>query len=218
MSRLSASDVSDLSKALRTVADLLPRLGGGENVSSATKANLPGFAYAQRVTAAWSSAALAMTETYNRSWNEIKAGTYDLGCLMKTWATVYETCSDVAVEAMKGPSSGSGPEWLHFEFNRSNNTNTPETLQNVASLDRKYGQDVVPQATTFERLGAPATEDLALFQRASWNDNLRRDAIRIELDVDKVKYLSPGHYIGFVLAQGVTAKPPLVIVMLRVTA
>ncbi len=222
MNKFSTSEVSELSKALRTVADLLPKLGTGDNVSSPTKENPPGLSYAQRVAAAWGSAALAMTETYNRSWNEVRAGTYDLGSLMRTWATVYETYSDVAVEALKGPSFRSGPEWLHIQYDKK--TRTPDSLSGIATLDRKYGQDAVPQKTPFERLGSIAAKsvspgpDLELFKNTPfWTDSLRRDAIRVLLDKDKVQNLDAGHYVGFVLVQGVTAAPPLVIVLLRVT-
>lgn len=222
MSKLSIPEVTQLGDALKTVANLLPRLGESEIVSSAKKENPPGLSYAQRVATAWGSAALAMTETYNRSWNEVRAGTYDLGSLMRTWATVYETYSDVAVEALKGPSFRSGPEWLHIQYDKK--TRTPDSLSGIATLDRKYGQDVVPQTTPFERLGSIAAKsgapgpDLELFKNTTfWTDSLRRDAIRVHLDKDKVQNLDAGHYVGFVLVQGVTAAPPLVIVLLRVT-
>jgi hypothetical protein len=93
---------------------------------------------------------------------------------------------------------------------------SPDALSGVAMLDRKCGQDVELETTDFERLGVQPGKGLPHFKSCDWTDDLRRDAVRVQLDETSVEALAEGHYIGFVLAQGVTAEPPLVIVMLRV--
>jgi hypothetical protein len=175
--------------------------------------NFPGFGYSQRVVTAWGNALTGIAENYNDSWNQIIQGTYGCGSWMRTVATTYETLFDAAAEVLKGPSFRSRPEWLHFSVS----ANIPNSLSGVLSLDHALGPHVRLVCTPFERLGQGKGKDADLWKHVDWTDAQRRDSITVVLDQDVVATLGAGHYLGFVLANGVTGEPPLGIVMLQVT-
>jgi hypothetical protein len=177
--------------------------------------NVPGFEYAQRVILAWSNALSALGERYNQSWSDIKQGKYGLKECIMNLASAYEISFDAALEVLKGPNFKGHPGWLQIEYNKT--TDEPNSLAGIAKLDKSYDQSTVLVDTDHERLGASGGATGALCT-SSWAIKGRFDTIRLDLDKNKVKKLTNGHYIGFVIAQGITAEPPLVIVMLRVTS
>jgi hypothetical protein len=217
--------------------DVLPEGGAAEGVDD----NLPGFGYAQRVITAWTNALTAMGETFNQSWSDIQQGRYDFGSFMKASTSVWGTSFDVLAEVWKGPNLRTGPQWLHFQFQKKPApSGSPDVLTGTARLDRKWGRDVNLQTVEFERLGQPVPAATAsdanakgkagaktgaqpdgvsagrVWTSCTWSDDLRRDAVDVTLNVATVRELPPGQYLGFVLASGTTAEPPLVIVMLQV--
>jgi hypothetical protein len=201
--------------------DRLPEGGADDGVDD----NLPGFAYAQRVISAWNNALTAMGETFNQSWSDIQQGRFDFGTWMKTVSSTYSASFDVMMEFWKGPNFRTAPQWLHFRFVKSHGrAGSPDVLTGTASLDRKWSRDVNLETVPFERMGRAAGQPTetadkdvpSLWSQCDWADDLRRDAIQVTLDVAAVRQLPPGQYLGFVLASGTTAEPPLVIVMIQV--
>lgn len=189
--------------------------------------NLPGFAFAQRMVTAWSNALTAMGETFNQSWSDIQQGRYDFSSYMKTLTSTYAASFDAVMEFWKGPTFRSAPQWLHFRFDKSQGREgSPDVLTGTARLDKKWGRDVNLETVPFERLGQAAkaakvpqdAKEAAkdLWSECVWLDDLRRDAVDVSLNVGAVRSLGAGQYLGFVLASGTTAEPPLVIVMVQV--
>jgi hypothetical protein len=187
--------------------------------------NLPGFAFAQRMVTAWSNALTAMGETFNQSWSDIQQGRYDFSGYMKTLTSTYAASFDALMEFWKGPTFRASPQWLHFRFKKSQGREgSPDVLTGTVRLDKKWGRDVNLETVPFERLGeAPAKAGKAankdatdLWSECGWLDDLRRDAVDVSLNVSAVRSLAAGQYLGFVLASGTTAEPPLVIVVLQV--
>lgn len=205
----------------KELADRLPEGGADDGVDD----NLPGFAYAQRVISAWNNALTAMGETFNQSWSDIQQGRFDFSSWMRTLSSTYSASFDAMMEVWKGPGFRSTPQWLHFRFMKSQGrAGSPDVLTGTVPLDKKWSRDVNLETVPFERMGrggGPAKSDgdvdvPPLWSQCDWVDDLRRDAIEVTLDVAAVRTLPPGQYLGFVLASGTTAEPPLVIVMLQV--
>jgi hypothetical protein len=193
---------------------------------------------------AWSNALTAMGETFNQSWSDIQQGRYDFSAYMKTVTSTYAASFDALMEFWKGPTFSSSPQWLHFRFDKSQGRDgTPDVLTGTVRLDKKWGRDVNLETVPFERLGQPipkattkaaqaATKEVSkdatkettkettdatdLWSECVWLDDLRRDSVDVTLNVSAVRSLPAGQYLGFVLASGTTAEPPLVIVMLQV--
>lgn len=201
----------------RVPDDRLPEGGADDGVDD----NLPGFAYAQRVISAWNNALTTMGETFNQSWSDIQQGRFDFGSWMKTVTSTYSASFEVLVEMWKGPTFRPAPQWLHFRFVKSQGqAGSPDVLTGIAPLDKKWSRDVNLETVPFERMGRAGGrtegELPAVWSHCDWLDDLRRDAIEVSLDVAAVRTLAPGQYLGFVLASGTTAEPPLVIAMLQV--
>lgn len=198
--------------------DRLPEGGADDGVDD----NLPGFAYAQRVISAWNNALTAMGETFNQSWSDIQQGRFTFGSWMKTLSSTYSASFDAMTELWKGPTFRTTPQWLHFRFVKSLGPGgSPDVLTGTVPLDKKWSRDINLETVPFERMGRAGTADdgadvPSLWSQCEWVDDLRRDAVEVTLDVTAVRRLAPGQYLGFVLASGTTAEPPLVIVMLQV--
>jgi hypothetical protein len=182
---------------------------------AASGGNFPGFDYAQRVVLAWGGALTALGESYNQAWSDIKQGDYGLKKYIGNLANAYEVSFGVALEVLKGPNFKSRPEWLQIEYNKT--TDNPNTLSGIAKLDKNYNQSVVLVDTDYERLSG-SSKAVGKICTSSWAIKSRFDTIRLDLDRTRVRALLNGYYIGFVIAQGITAEPPLAIVMLRVTS
>jgi hypothetical protein len=164
----------------------------------------------------------------NKLWDDARAGNFDFGVILQTWAQAADSYFDVLVEAARGPGVGLPPAWLYLDYRLQVDrdgklSSVPDTLEKFVKIGRTEGQSVEIETTVFASMqgGQPLTN---AYEVCAWRGSSRSE-VHIKLNMqalnDAAQNKDPagpraGQYISFVLPKGRTAEPPLVIVMLRI--
>jgi hypothetical protein len=174
--------------------------------------NLPGFEYLQRVSTAAFRAVTSHGEELNSAWSEIRRGRYSFDTAMKSWAKLTENYYGVFTEALRGPVELHRPAWLIIPYSKSQGGAPAFSVR----IDGVLKKGTPLEYTKFEGVGATPSAITDIYEKPPEAVGSR---IHIRLSDTVIKSLPENSdHVGFIFRKGVGNAPPLVIVVLRVTA
>jgi hypothetical protein len=172
----------------------------------------PGYDYAYRLVDAWQKALGAQGAIATDTWNQMKAGSFNLSSGMKAFAQSLDSYYGVVLEAWRGPEYVREPVWVHFDY--SIKDKKPSALESTVTLCRPEAANTTLDPTDFASMtGGAVPKD---FRPDCSFPDAGHATVLVTLDVASVAKASPGQYMSFVLAANRGGEPPLVIVLLRV--
>jgi hypothetical protein len=176
-----------------------------------TDDNVPGFEYVQRISSASGRALAAQVERMNGDWSTMREGRYTFAMAMQSWAQAVESYYSVLTEAWRGPSQMPRPAWLVLPYSQRK----PPAPALSVRIDGIFDQKTALEYTRFEGLGkAQSTEDI--YAEPPYGVSSR---VEVRLNDDAIQQLEANtDHVGFIFRKGMGVAPPLVIVVLRVTA
>ena len=179
--------------------------------TEAPGSNFPGLGFATAMAGAWTRYLSAQTSVFNSLWSDLTSGTLTVGSLAQNSARLWQAYYDGVRDVVKRPFAADTPRWLWFEYSKKadNSLYAPVQLATVqdagAQLDwtdlrAVGGGGVVPEAQI----------------SVTWTDDLRREALNVELQRAPLAKLPDGQYLGFVYNRRAWASAPLAIVALNI--
>jgi hypothetical protein len=182
------------------------------------KGSFPGFDFMDRVGQAMSSASLAQARIANEAWSQMRSGNLGLGALMQFWARSVEAQYGTVVELSRGPGFVRQPAWIYFDYTKGATGQT--ALEGTATLSRSEALATTLDQTDFAYFEEGPSKLTKDDYTAQWLDSSDRTHIKVTINKDAVERdaVEAGQYVAFVLAKGRTSEPPLLIVMVRISA
>lgn len=181
---------------------------------------LPGSDYFTRVGEAWLTAMSNHMSAVNTLWDAARAGTYKHETAVQSWVQTADGYLEAMIEASRGPGFVLQPTWAYIDFTPADpgdpkSRDDPESLEAPVKLSRTEGQSVKLEHTDFLHMVSRGSFDRDPYEYCDWVGG-SRSQILIKLNKEVLRDAPGGQYISFVLADGRTGEPPLVIVMLRI--
>jgi hypothetical protein len=184
---------------------------GEEEVPAFENANVPGFEYLQRVSSAAGRAVAAQVEQMNNDWSKMRDGDYSFAKAMNSWARIVESYYGVVTEAWRGPAEFPRPAWLIIPYSKSKRRAPTISVRVDAIFDKRTSLEY----TKFEGLGNAQSTD-SMYAQAPEGVGTR---VEMRLNHKAIQILQDDtDHVGLIFRKAVGAAPPLLIVVVHVTA
>jgi hypothetical protein len=172
--------------------------------------NFPGFEFSQRVATAAVRALAGHARELNANWASIRRGQFSVSEALQSWSRITEAYFGVVTEAVRS-SDVSQPTWQVIPYSKKGHPQPRHSIR----IDRVLAAGTALASTAFEGLGTGRSTQDFYKKKPTLEGN------RVEFTLDKtvLDSLKDGtDYVSFVFPKAMGTVPPLVIILLSITA